>query len=200
VYLGTERGIYASVDAGMSWTPFSNNLPVVPVHDIVVHPRDRDLVIATHGLGIWVMDDVAGLQSLTPEVMDEDFALLDIQPVTVWNVAREQEYPGDQDFQGRNPAGNLKINYWLGSEAGTVQITITSVDGEVVRQMEEPGRAGLNVVEVPLRASFRMGGMQRDPNAQRQMPLGVGSYRLTVTCGEMSETTVIEFKPDPRIG
>ncbi len=206
VYLGTEHGVYASLDAGMSWMPFSNNLPIVPVHDLVVHPRDRDLIIATHGLGMWVMDDVAGLQSLTPEVMEQDFALLEIQPVTAWNIAREQEYPGDQDFQGRNPAGNLKVNYWIGMPVENVQITIESVTGEVMRQIEGPGDRGLNVVEVPARASFGgMGGggagvRRADQGAQqRQMPLGPGSYRLTVTCGGTTATAVVVLRADPRI-
>lgn len=201
VYLGTEWGVYVSLDTGESWSPFSNNLPVAPVHDLVVHPRDRDLIIATHGLSLWVMDDVSGLQSLGPAVMEKDFALLDIQPAVAWGFRMEQVSRGDKVFQAQNPSTSFKVNYWVGKPAEKVDITIESIDGAPVRTMEGPGDYGLNMVEVSLRPRFgrgAMGGMRRpQPGEPRPELLNIGSYKLTVTYGEETFSTIIEVKPDP---
>lgn len=201
VYLGTEWGVYVSLDAGESWSPFSNNLPVAPVHDLVVHPRDRDLIIATHGLSLWVMDDVSGLQSLGPAVMEKDFALLDIQPAVAWGSRMEQVSRGDKIFQAQNPSTSFKVNYWVGKPAEKVDITIESIDGTPLRTMEGPGDYGLNMVEVSLRPRFgrgATGGMRRpQPGEPRPESLNIGSYKLTVTYGEETFSTIIEVKPDP---
>ncbi len=198
VYLGTESGVYFSLDAGMNWTSLKNNMPVAPVHDLVVHSRDRDVIIATHGLGVWVMDDVAGLESLTPEVMEKDFELLEISPITLWNMAQAQEFPGDKPFEGENPSNSLRINYWIGEEVEGVQITLESISGETVREIEGTGDRGLNIVEIAARPSSGRGFGRMDPDAPRVVPLVPGSYYLTVTYGETTATAVIELKPDPR--
>ncbi len=198
VYLGTESGVYFSLDAGMNWTSLKNNMPIAPVHDLVVHSRDRDVIVATHGLGVWVMDDVAGLESLTPEVMEKDFELLEISPITLWNMAQAQEFPGDKPFEGENPSNSLRINYWIGEEVESVQITLESISGETVREIEGTGDRGLNIVEIAARPSSGMGFGRMDPDAPRVVPLVPGSYYLTVTYGETTATAVIELKPDPR--
>jgi len=198
VYLGTEHGVYVSLDKGETWSPFSNNLPVVPVHDLVVHPRDRDLIIATHGLSLWVMDDVSGIQSLTPEVMEKDFQLLDIQPATAWNYRMDQSWPGDKIFSGQNPPTSFKINYWVGKPVENVKITVDGIDGSTMRDIDGPGERGLNMVEVPIRPRFGTGMRRPQPGETPQRPLDPGSYKLTVTYGEISTSTIIELKPDPR--
>ena len=68
LYVGTEFGLFASTDAGKSWKKFMNNLPTVRVDDILVHPRDSDLIVATHGRSVWIADDITPLQQMTPKV------------------------------------------------------------------------------------------------------------------------------------
>ncbi len=197
VFLGTEHGVYVSLDMGASWTSFSNNLPVTPVHDLTIHPRDRDVIIGTHGLGAWVMDDITGLESLTQEVMEKDFGLLDVAPLTLWNLNTPQEFPGDQVWEGENPALSIRVNYWIGEEVDNVKITLQSISGETVREIEGPGERGLNLVEITTRPTFGMfGGM--DPEAEREVPLVAGTYLLTVEYGDTSETAMVELRPDPR--
>ena len=70
LYVGTEFGLYASTDGGKSWKKFMNNLPTVRVDDILVHPRDNDLIVATHGRSVWIADDITALQQVTPQVRD----------------------------------------------------------------------------------------------------------------------------------
>src|SRR5262249_39129090 len=79
LFAGTEFGLFASFNGGTSWYPLRAGLPTVAVHDLLVHPRDRDLVIATHGRGLYVLD-VAPLEELTATVLEEDAHLFDVKP------------------------------------------------------------------------------------------------------------------------
>src|SRR5206468_2965426 len=78
LFAGTEFGLFVSLDGGGHWHPLRKGLPTVAVHDLVIHPRDRDLVIGTHGRGIYVLD-VAPLEELTPEVLAEEVHLFDVK-------------------------------------------------------------------------------------------------------------------------
>ncbi len=203
VWVGTERGVYISLDRGETWEPFSNDLPIVPVHDIVVHTRDHDLIISTHGLSIWILDDITPLQGLTSETREEDFALLDIKDVISWNTRYEQVSRGDKVFTGRNPVSGFRVGYWVGTSAEKVEIVIESIDGTEMRRIEGSGEEGFQMIDIPLRPSFGRrgagGGFQRpEPGAAQVRALGVGSYRMTVTCGDETATKIITVLPDPR--
>src|SRR5438067_192768 len=80
LFLGTEAGLYVSLDGGASWAQFKENLPPVPVDDIAIHRREGDVVLATHGRGIYIIDDLAPLRALTPEVLNKDVAMLPSRP------------------------------------------------------------------------------------------------------------------------
>lgn len=103
LYLGTETGAYLSVDAGRSWEPLGNALPTVPVYDLVVHPRDGDLVAATHGRSIWVLDDVSPLQQLTGDVLRAAVHVFRSRPATLWRGVSRGATRGHMLFLGRNP-------------------------------------------------------------------------------------------------
>ena len=75
--MGTERGAYVSFDRGHKWIKMKSNLPVMPVDDIAIHPRENDLIFGTHGRGIWILDDITPLEQLTSEVMDSQSFLFD---------------------------------------------------------------------------------------------------------------------------
>src|SRR5437773_5906723 len=82
LYLGTEFGLWVSIDGGGSWAEFKgSDFPAVAVRDLVVHQRDNDLVIATHGRGIWIIDDISPLRRLTPQVLGNEVAFLEGRPI-----------------------------------------------------------------------------------------------------------------------
>jgi len=203
VWVGTERGIHISLDHGETWEPFSNNLPIVPVHDLTVHPREHDLIIATHGMGIWIMDNISPLQGLTTGVKEEEFALFNIRDAYSYSSRFEQVSRGDKIFSGANPVDQFRVGYWVGTPAETVELVIESIDGTELRRVEGSGEAGFQMVDIPLRPSFRRGaggGFQRPAGGAGQMrALGVGSYRLTATCGGETATTIITIHPDPAL-
>ena len=82
LFVGTEFGVFATFDGGAGWVSLKNNLPTVAVHDIVVHPRENDLILGTHGRSIWVLDDIAALEELTPSVANASSHLFAVRPAT----------------------------------------------------------------------------------------------------------------------
>jgi hypothetical protein len=79
LFLGNEVGAYVSIDRGAHWTRLKNNLPTVPVDDIKVHPRDNDLILGTHGRGVWILDDITPLQELSAAVLAADAHLFSVR-------------------------------------------------------------------------------------------------------------------------
>ncbi len=115
LFLGTEFGVFLSRDGGKSWTDFKRNLPTVAVHDLLIHPRDGDLIAATHGRGIWIMDDITGLRQASGSALQQDVALFaTAKPGTKWlRVERGGYGRGDLYFKGENPPTGALIHFYL---------------------------------------------------------------------------------------
>jgi photosystem II stability/assembly factor-like uncharacterized protein len=156
LYLGTEYAFYISLDGGKEWKRFMNGLPTVRIDDILVHPRDNDLIVGTHGRSIWIIDDITALQQLTPEAQATDATLLDIRPATALanDVQKAITVEGAKAFRAQNPARGTAISYWLkGAPAGDVKISITDVTGREIRSIDGTKKAGLNRVQWNLAAN-----------------------------------------------
>ena len=120
--------------------------------DVLVHPRDNDLVLATHGRSIYVMDDIAALQATTDEVMMEDVHLYEPREAVLWKQdrRRSRSVTGDKNWTGESAPAGTAISYWLVDRASDVSITISDVvTGEAFRTLEGTGMAGMNRVDGP---------------------------------------------------
>ncbi|HYM24601.1 MAG TPA: hypothetical protein VEU08_15395, partial [Vicinamibacterales bacterium] len=149
LYVGTEFGLFISLDDGKSWKRFMTNYPTVRTDDILVHPRDNDLIVATHGRSIWIVDDIGALQELTPEVQGEDAHLFDVRPAIAYlNDQRHgQQVGGQKVFVGENAPRGTYISYYLKSAAsGDVKIAISDINGRVLRNIDGTKQAGINRV------------------------------------------------------
>ncbi len=115
LFLGTEFGVFISRDAGQSWRRFNLNLPTVAVHDLLIHPREHDLIAATHGRGLWIMDDISSLRQATETVLGQDAALFETnKPGTRWlRQARGGYGRGDLFFKGENPPEGALLHFYL---------------------------------------------------------------------------------------
>jgi hypothetical protein len=115
LFLGTEYGAYFSRDGGKAWSSLSLNLPTVPVHDLLIHPRDNDLIAATHGRGLWIMDDITALRGATDSLLGQDVALFDVnKPGTRWlQIGRGGYSRGDLFFKGENPPAGALLHIYL---------------------------------------------------------------------------------------
>jgi photosystem II stability/assembly factor-like uncharacterized protein len=143
LYIGTEMGVYASWDRGAHWTSLRGDLPIVPVRDIQVHPRDNDLLLATHGRGLYILDDITALQQLAA-ARGEEAVLFDIRPAVRWNMWNKDGNNGQKQWAGANPPEGALITYYLKSQPPrAVNVTITDKDGRTVRRLtrvlDEPG-------------------------------------------------------------
>jgi hypothetical protein len=148
LFVGTEFAVFYSADGGKQWSKLNNNLPTVAIHDLVIHPRDSDLIAATHGRGIWIMDDITPLQQLSEKVTGAEAHVFQNRPATQWLRLQPQGTGGSLGFRGENPTRNAVINYYLGSSAsGQVRFEIADVSGANKRTLTAPARAGINRLE-----------------------------------------------------
>ena len=146
LFAGTEFGLQVSLDRGRTWQPMMNGLPTVAVYDIVIHPRDRDVILGTHGRGIYVLDDITALEQWRPAMSTEPAHLFTQRQATIWEDMSRSGQLGDNTYAGQNPRFVQPLNFqqrdrthlvntpvitwYLGPEAaGNATLEITSPDG-----------------------------------------------------------------------
>lgn len=155
LYLGTEFGMFVSLNGGASWAQFKPNAfpDGLAVRDIALHERDDDLVIATHGRGIWVIDDVSPLRQLSPTVLASNAALLPSQPVQQRIEGYGGWAEGNATYYGQNPASGAQITYYQKARhvIGRMKLEILDAAGNVVDEIPASKRRGLNRVSWGMR-------------------------------------------------
>ncbi len=206
LYLGSEYAFYISRDAGKSWQRFMTGLPTVPIDDIVIHPRDHDLIAGTHGRSIWIVDDITPLEALDAKAMAEDVHLFEPRAATQWHTdpMLGRDVGGAKNFEGQNPEPGTAISYYLKSAAsGDVKIAISDVTGKVVRHVDGTKDAGLNRVQWDLR-----GDTPPRPNlpagmpgqfrrfARQGPPVPPGTYLVKLSVGGKDYTTTVVVDAD----
>ncbi len=112
LFVGTEFGLFISIDGGAHWAQFKGSLPNVAVRDIAIHPRESDLLLATHGRGIYILDDLTPIRALTPELLAKDLVMLPSRPSVLTLPAGEQRFDGDAEFQGQTLPEAAAIVYY----------------------------------------------------------------------------------------
>lgn len=217
LYVGTEFGLYISFNGGGEWKPFMSGMPTMRIDDILVHPRDNDLVVGTHGRGIFILDDITALQQMSQKVIDSEAHLFEVRPGTLWqNDPRLARYWGGAKlFRGTNPAPGTAISYYLKSPAtGDVKITISDYTGKVVRNIVGTREAGLNRIQWNLRGDppprptgggpggggpggGGRGGGRGGGVFALGLPLEAGIYNLKLSVGGKDYTTRAVIENDP---
>lgn len=154
LFLGTEFGLYVSIDGGKKWSRFENNLPKVAVHDMVIHPREDALVIATHGRGIFIVDDITPLRQITPDVISKSFAFLETKPTILSEVggSSRNPSPGDDVFYAENPNRLPRLVYYMNKRHtfGKMAIELYDLDGSLIKEIPAGKSAGINIVDLVL--------------------------------------------------
>lgn len=187
LYAGTEYGFYASLDRGTTWSKLGD-LPTVPVDDVVIHERDRDLVVATHGRSLFVIDDVTALQELTPEVRGKALHFFPPRPAEARHLLPGwEDSAGKADFRGENPKEGAYLTFWVKEATGeSVKVSIVNADGQPVANLTAPGVPGLGRVAWDLKPTKDVrsdyGGLGADRHVRP------GTYKVTVKYGEEKST------------
>jgi photosystem II stability/assembly factor-like uncharacterized protein len=204
LFLGTEFGLFISVDGGGSWAHYREEFPQVPVDDIAIHKREGDVVLATHGRGIWIIDDLTPLRALTAEMLDQDVAMLPSRPAELTIDAGEARSEGDATYRSGGVPEAAAITYYLKKRhiVGDSRVEIYDAAGTLISTLPAGKRRGINRVFWPMRmaapkmpsgASLIMsGGTLVGP----RMP--EGTYTVKFVKGKETYSSTVQLVPDPR--
>lgn len=196
LFVGNDTGVLVSIDGGARWVKMNNNIPNLPVHDLLIHPREQDLVVGSYGRGIFITN-ISALQELTAAVLAEDVHLFSIKP-TVQRVTRSfgaNDYLfGQRQFQTPNEPNGMAIRYYLKTAGtGRADVVITDATGREVARLNGSTTAGINTVVWNTRVASAGRGRGAGPVApgssvlDQLMPLG--DYTVTLTIGGHTQTT-----------
>jgi photosystem II stability/assembly factor-like uncharacterized protein len=161
LYAGTEFGLFVSLDAGKSWEKFMTGYPTVRTDDILVHPRDGDLIVATHGRSLYIADDITPLQQFTPALATQDVVLFDVRSAIAYlNDPRNDVYVGgDKQFEGENPARGTAIHFYIKAGiSGEAKISVSDATGRAICETNVAATAGIHRVQWTLVAPLASGG------------------------------------------
>ncbi len=163
LYVGTEPGVYVSIDRGKTWFSLCNNLPTTPVHDMIVHPRDNELVIGTHGRSVYVLDVKIIQKYVMEKIFEKEIYLFEIEPAEIVSVRGTQMAETSIYFYLRNPQN--------------VEIEILDKSGKSIKKSECKGEEGINLFELTL--------------TSETSPIEPGEYKvLIIVEGKKSEGTL----------
>ncbi|MDB4905237.1 MAG: BNR/Asp-box repeat [Gemmatimonadetes bacterium] len=203
LFAGTSRGMYVSLDAGSNWRKFGRGLPPVPIEKFAMSFAQRELVIGTHGRGIWTLN-VAALEDMSDSLLTEKFHLFAVGEALQYRQANTYPAFGTQPFVVRNPPRGATIRYWLKDALnGPVDMLVTTAQGDTVRRLSGPGYSGMQSVQWDLnrdRPRPRTKGDPTDP--QSLLRVEAGTYRLTTTVNGKKYVQMITVKewPGDKVG
>jgi photosystem II stability/assembly factor-like uncharacterized protein len=203
LFLGTELGLFVSLDGGKQWAQFKAGLPDVSVRDLAIHPREDDLLIATHGRGIWIVDDIRCLRGLTPAVLAADAAILESRPAVMNLPFGEQRFEASE-YRGRTLEEAAFITYYLKKRHmfGDLKIEIRDAQGNLLSSFPGGKRRGINRVSWPMRLK-----PPKVPPATNLVPnpysffgprVPEGEYAVTLVKDKESHASKVTLVPDPR--
>lgn len=228
MFVGTEMGLYVSIDGGDTWTEWENDYPTVSTYDMKIHPREHDLVIGTFGRSAWVLDDIRSLRELAQKGVDQLDQTINVYPapdayLASINEASGTRFAADAIFRGENRPFGARFTYSVvkekeeseKEESGTevseekeeekVKIEIFNRSNELIRTLEEtPEHDGFNRTVWGLEKKGVRGPSRSKPDPDAPEPSGAqvlpGTYKVKMTYREQSDSTMVDVHFDPRIG
>ena len=186
LWVGTEFGFYISLDGGKTFVPFMHGLPATKADDVLVHPRDQDLVLATHGRSFFLLDDISALQQLTDDVLAQSEHLFRPRPAILWDEDKQTWHGGgDEMFRAKNPPAAILTYYLKAAASGAVKLQIVDGSGTVVKELDGPREPGIHRVAWDLHRS-------------EQERIAPGSYVVRLVANGRTAATSLEVAADPQ--
>jgi len=201
LFVGTDFVVYVSINGGKNWTKMKINMPTQPVHDLIIHPRENDLVVATHGRGIYITD-ISSLQELTSKVLAEDAHLFDVESKIRWVVPGRMN-SSSSNFAGESEPNGVVIYYYLKNKVeGDVKVTVYKGNMEIdvingsssaglhnvvwnMSQRRKRSKEEADQMRERMKRIRSMGfrGSMGDPNYIYSL-VGPGEYKFVLTVGD----------------
>jgi photosystem II stability/assembly factor-like uncharacterized protein len=147
LFVGTEFGLYVSFDSGKSWINYRSNVPMVAVRDIAIHPKTNDVILATHGRGVIIIDDITSMRSIDQSVLQKDMSFLPVKKQWMGSISYGGAFPNG-GYSGPNSSEGYTFLYYLKQrvQKGKVKIDILDENKTLVKSMPASKRKGLNKV------------------------------------------------------
>ena len=210
VYAGTELGLFASYNGGGEWIALNlKNLPNVAVHEILIHPRENDLILGTHGRSIWIFDDASPIQLMSKAILDSSAHLFPVRPALRYTTRFSRYGIGDKIFTGPNPPYGALITYYLKEKLDdktTFKVQVLDQAGRLIQEIEKPSKEkGLNRVAWNLRyggAEVRRPPSEEEtaftgpPRGPKALP---GRYTVKLLLGDKTLSEQVEVRLDPTV-
>ncbi len=211
LFLGTEHALWLSPDKGDTWYPLGSHLPATIYMEVEVQPGTHDAVVATHGRGIYILDDASSLAEWTPRLAHEPAHLFAVRPAHLWQYWEDYSYRGQDFWAGENPPDGAILDYTLAKAVPSATLTVSDEDGNVVRTLRGPGGAGtihrliwdLRHEAPPFQpadtASPQAHALPRPPRplAPPGPWVSPGTYTVTLHAGDATSTRTVEVRGDP---
>jgi len=215
LFAGGEFGLYVSFDRGDNWQELKNNLPRVPVDDIAIHPRDNDLILATHGRSVWILDSISSLEQMNANTAASALTAFDVRPAIMWRMAHKRDFDAHDVFVGQNPPEGAIIDFWAKNKPDVkdVKIAILDASGSQIATVKPASvDEGVNRVIWNLRADRPVPPTQQEiAQAERAAAAGgqpqnlggpfvdPGGYTVEISIGSNKASKRFTVEEDPRI-
>ena len=215
LFLGTEEGLFVSFDRGANWKRWTHEVPSVPVRDMVIHPRDGDLVLGTFGRAAYVIDDLAPLRDLAAEgngLMEENLRVFAIPDAYQVNFRRHAgaRFPADHFWSGENYGGGARVQFYVHPDTAAaygeddLKWSVLKANGDTLRNGAMTADGGIQT----MRWRFDTNGMDwpsRQLKKKKDTPSGggpdvlPGTYTLAMALGDHTGSAEVTVHPDPRV-
>jgi photosystem II stability/assembly factor-like uncharacterized protein len=207
LFLGTEMGLFATLDGGANWFRMKNGIPEYAlVRDLYIHPKTNDLIIGTHGRGIIIIDDISPIRNMTQDIAGKDVHVFDMKPVTLSSGKYGNGgFPEDGSWFAGNPSSLPPIQYYLKERASTSDVNVEIYDaaGKLVQKIPGTKRKGLNKVYWNLRMTppkTASGGAKLDFGGFTAPMVLPGIYTAKIKIGDKEYSQNIETKHEDKNG
>ncbi len=201
LFLGTELGLYVTVNGGQSWMKFTNNVPAVAVMHIAQHKGTNDIILATHGRGVIIIDDVSPLRQINETTLNKELHFFDLKPVTVYEENGFGGASGETQFVGPNPSKAARFIYHLKKRHtfGKMTMEIQDLQGNKLSELTPGKSKGINVVEWNFRTKTPKvaGGKTFSAGGMTAPRVPAGKYKVVIQKGNETFSQEFEVKNDP---
>ncbi len=214
LWLGTDNGLYFTIDGGANWNKWTNGYPSVTTMDLKIHPREQDLIVGTFGRAAWILDDIRPIREIAAtrgEVLTKAFRLFEAPDAYMAEYKSYQgvRFAADAMFSGDNRFGGAMMTAWLNPDSikvdkrgKEVTVQIYDMDDEMIRKYKTRLDTGMNRTYWNMRMDGVHYPSRRKVEEKDDLPSGEavlpGTYKVVVSFNDHKDSTMVTVKEDPR--